>query len=120
MITQQNDGSAPHKFIVASVEENTLETAADDDVLARICGVYFKIPQVAKACQVEIETVRNWIEDGRLKAHKLAGRSVRIHADDVAALFTESPPRPPRRRRKAASQNKPDTTFAAATPNEAT
>lgn len=44
--------------------------------------IWFTIAEISDLYTVHRNTVRAWIKDGRLRAHKL-GRVVRIRADDL-------------------------------------
>jgi excisionase family DNA binding protein len=46
---------------------------------------FFTIDQIADALNVSKRTVRRWIKDGKLVAHRF-GMAVRIAADDFAAF----------------------------------
>ena len=47
----------------------------------------FSIQQVADHCQVSTKSIRRWIDDGQLHAHRL-GRQVRVAHDDLAAFLS--------------------------------
>ncbi|WP_431840472.1 helix-turn-helix domain-containing protein [Gordonia hongkongensis] len=44
------------------------------------------IQQVADHEQVSVKTVRRWIADGRLPAHKIGPRQIRVRRQDVESL----------------------------------
>jgi excisionase family DNA binding protein len=46
---------------------------------------FFKIPEVAERLRVSTRTVRRWIDDGRLIAHRIAG--IRIAENDLRAFL---------------------------------
>lgn len=48
----------------------------------------YRSEQVAELCQVTTETVRNWIQDGKLKAVKL-GKTWRVKRGDLLEFLNE-------------------------------
>ena len=48
---------------------------------------YLKVSEVAERLNVTKQSVYNWINDGRLKAVKVAGKTVRITESSVDALI---------------------------------
>ena len=44
------------------------------------------IPEVAALCRVSVRTVRRWIDDGELVAHRL-GRRVLVAEEDLQAFL---------------------------------
>ncbi|GJF09607.1 hypothetical protein NGTWS0302_14270 [Mycolicibacterium cyprinidarum] len=58
---------------------------------------WLSVNQVAEITGAAARTVRRWVADGRLPSVKVAGRTIRIHRDDLAATLqprtpTETPP----------------------------
>lgn len=48
---------------------------------------FFSVARVADVLDVCTRTVRNWIRDGELSAHRPGGRQFRISEDDLRAFL---------------------------------
>lgn len=48
---------------------------------------YLTVKEVADKLRVTRQAIYNWISEGRLKAVKVGGKSVRIPASSIAALI---------------------------------
>lgn len=48
---------------------------------------YLTVKEVAEKLRVTRQAIYNWITEGRLKAVKVGGKSVRIPASSIAALI---------------------------------
>jgi excisionase family DNA binding protein len=54
-----------------------------------------RVREVAQRFEVTEETIRDWINSGRLSAIKI-GKSWRINSEDVERIFREGLPQEPR------------------------
>ena len=52
------------------------------------------VGEVAAVCRVDTRTVERWAAEGRLRRVRLAPKTIRYRADDVAALLTPTDGRP--------------------------
>ena len=46
------------------------------------------LQQVAKLKNVTVRSVRRWIDEGKLPAHRVGGTMIRVYPEDVAKLDT--------------------------------
>ena len=54
-------------------------------------GQELTLQQVAELKNVNVRSVRRWVSEGRLPAHRVGGNLIRIYPEDVAKLDTPIP-----------------------------
>ena len=61
---------------------------------------YLDVKTAATALGIRSDTLYDWIQEGRVRVHRLGAKGIRIHVDDLEALFKPEPLRavPPVRR----------------------
>jgi excisionase family DNA binding protein len=64
--------------------------------LDTITSPYLTVDEAAAYLGVARNTIKNYINDGRLRAFKLGPRMLRVRQSDVDALLTELPAASPR------------------------
>ena len=52
--------------------------------------VWLSPTEVAEYTGVNVQTVRRWIQSGRLKSHRLSHKVQRVLREDIDALFSAS------------------------------
>lgn len=54
---------------------------------------YYSVSQAARVLAVSRSTVWRWIASGKLRAHRVGGRTIRIRADDLDQAVQPTSPR---------------------------
>ena len=83
-------------------------TAVIPDAAANLTK-YLDLKTAAAAIEVKPETLYRWIREGRIRVHRMGGKAIRIHVDDLEKVFVPEPLRgePPAKRRPGRPRKHP-------------
>lgn len=84
--------SAPHRALHEGLGEGLRDGLVADTASSRSTssrrGEVLTASELAALCEVDLKTIHNWVEQGRLLHFRTPGRHLRFRAPDVASFLT--------------------------------